>query len=793
MVEIRPRKGAPWQCTADHILTLTRTRESRRYRNRSGEVIDIPVNEFRSKSKTFRHIHKLFRVYVPFNNQFVPLDPYSLGVFLGDGSLTRYTPMVTTIDPEIVEWAYRLAPTWGLSITVTDSNGQRPPTYSFARPSSGGRENPLMAVLRMVGATTDSGNKYIPHVYRTGDITQRLELLAGLMDTDGSLGNGHFDYLTKSPWLADGVAFVARSCGFSAYMASKFVSYKNERRLYWRVSIGGDIDRIPTRISRKQARPRRQKKSVLRTGFRVVDIGNGPWHGFTLEGDGRFLLEDFTVTHNTRCGLELVIRAYERGRRSLFLVDGIDLLDQTSERFLEAGLPHAVFGGGPARSVTLDFEPADRPRDNLIQLWMKQTLAKRGWPPGVDLVIDDEMHVRFQYLQHTLRALACPVVGLTATAMVRGLGNLDNTGVPYYESVYQPVTTNQLFAAHRLAPFVTRPCIEINTDGLPLIAGEWGARDIQQRGRRIIGDIVSTWVEQTDRWFGGPVPTLAFTASIAHGEEICAAFQRNGIDARQVTAHDERSDRRDTMDAFRRGDFPIACSVSALGKGVDLPNVMCLIMARPFNRAFAALIQMIGRLLRTEPSGRTKLLLDFSSNMEWFWHDITDFFENGVTQLDDSRWTQVRRPARKPPDTTCRGCGYLYPPGADTCLVCGRVRKRKNEITTVPGTVVEIDPDAGKLYRIEPVRKGRVWIGNEASLWKACCAHAGRFLDQHGDLNRAERHARAAFQDLAGERPSGHLRFIAATYVPKTIARRLAKLYREHKKRQQQAAQERAA
>jgi len=60
------------------------------------------------------------------------------------------------------------------------------------------------------------------------------------------------------------------------------------------------VDEIPVRVRRKEVRPRRQRKNVLLTGFDVVPTGiREPYFGFTLDGDGRYLLGDFTVTHNS--------------------------------------------------------------------------------------------------------------------------------------------------------------------------------------------------------------------------------------------------------------------------------------------------------------------------------------------------------------------------------------------------------------------------------------------------------------------------------------------------------------
>jgi cell division control protein 6 len=124
--------------------------------------------------------------------------------------------------------------------------------------------------------------------------------LAGLLDTDGSLDKGYFDFITKSKQLAEDVAFVSRSLGFYAFVREKHNHDQfGHEGLYYRVGISGDISKIPTRISRKQAPARQQKKSVLRTGFTLKPRGEEEYFGFRVDSDQRYLLEDFTITHNS--------------------------------------------------------------------------------------------------------------------------------------------------------------------------------------------------------------------------------------------------------------------------------------------------------------------------------------------------------------------------------------------------------------------------------------------------------------------------------------------------------------
>ena len=293
----------------------------------------------------------------------------------------------------------------------------------------------------------------------------------------------------------------------------------------------------------------------------------------------------------------MIAGAVRKGTRGLFVVDRLSLLEQTSRRFHEAGIEHGIYGGGDMNRGW--YEP--------IRVAMAQTIAKRGWP-GADFIVVDECHFMYDYITQTLPEQGCPYIGLTATPFARGMGKL------YPGGLVQSTTTNKLLAEGRLSPLRIKSAIEIDMTDATKVAGEWTARDVQSRGRRIIGDIVSTYVEETNRHFEGPVKTMVFAASIAHGDELCTAFQEVGLDFRQVSAYDDPEQRNRTMAAFRHGDFPGIVSCEVLSKGVDIPDLLCLVIARPYVKAFAAHIQMLGRAMRVAQGKEYALVLDHAGN-----------------------------------------------------------------------------------------------------------------------------------------------------------------------------------
>jgi hypothetical protein len=310
MVEVAPFKGEPWVVNRGHILTLIRTKYNGRAGYRAaGDVKEVPVRDYLEWSRTQKDCHKLFRVAVDFPKQTerLPLDPYFLGVLLGDGTLGT-TPKVTTEDVEIVEECHKQAARFEMDVTMYDQDGTKPPTYALCR--SGGLYqhdgrgiNPIAMKLAELNLLEVYGeDKFIPPAYKVASKEDRLEVLAGLIDTDGSLdedGVG-YDFVNKSEELVNDLAFIARSLGFACYPSPCTKKSQNGTEgVYHRMFISGDISQIPVHVEHKKAPERMSPKNVLRTGFKTRDLPAEDFFGFALDGDQRYLLDDFTVTHNT--------------------------------------------------------------------------------------------------------------------------------------------------------------------------------------------------------------------------------------------------------------------------------------------------------------------------------------------------------------------------------------------------------------------------------------------------------------------------------------------------------------
>jgi hypothetical protein len=141
-------------------------------------------------------------------------------------------------------------------------------------------------------------NKHIPDIYKINDRETRLQILAGLIDSDGSLVGNCYEITQKNKKLAHDIAFLARSLGFYVKISESYICAN--KKIKYRLSIcGSGLEDIPVLIKRKKASKRKQIKDALNTGITIEELEIDEYYGFTIDGNNRFLLGDFTVTHNT--------------------------------------------------------------------------------------------------------------------------------------------------------------------------------------------------------------------------------------------------------------------------------------------------------------------------------------------------------------------------------------------------------------------------------------------------------------------------------------------------------------
>lgn len=317
MYKIHPVKGEPFVVNGHHILHLVRS--NARDASYLPATINISVNDYLKLSEGAQKRWKLIHAeMVEYNTQEQNLliDPYFLGVWLGDGSEGRAA--ITTADKEIEECVYAVATEYGLGVNPLRKTCSICKTFDITG-GPGNRSNPLLDDLREIGVFM---NKHIPDSYLYASPEVRWQLLAGLVDTDGGysfaawrssekwrkgIRKGHIDITQKREHLARQILFLARSLGLGGTIRPKVVNGVT----YWRIHIFGRIEQIPVRLSRKRAPVGNPNKNPLVTGIEKVEsLGVDRYYGFTLSKDHLYLTDDFIVHHNSgkSCTVQLIIK-----------------------------------------------------------------------------------------------------------------------------------------------------------------------------------------------------------------------------------------------------------------------------------------------------------------------------------------------------------------------------------------------------------------------------------------------------------------------------------------------------
>ena len=297
MYWIRQNKGIDYRVNESHILSLKKSRTEGA--GERGSILDISVRDFLAKSSKFRNNYKGFKVAVEFSEKKVPIAPYFLGVWLGDGRSSDVR--IASQDVEIVAFLTEYAKGLNLNLPAYEAK-DKCPVYSISAGKYGNTNSgfSLQAKLRKLNVLH---NKHIPKDYLVNSIQKRLELLAGLIDTDGHYlvqSNG-YEITQKNEALTQQIKFLCDSLGFRTSLKAKkatIASISFETTVY-RLRIYGDIDKIPVRIKRKKANPWKSPINWQVTGISIEKDIIDDYYGFELDGNGRFLLEDMTVTHNT--------------------------------------------------------------------------------------------------------------------------------------------------------------------------------------------------------------------------------------------------------------------------------------------------------------------------------------------------------------------------------------------------------------------------------------------------------------------------------------------------------------
>jgi len=377
---------------------------------------------------------------------------------------------------------------------------------------------------------------------------------------------------------------------------------------------------------------------------------------------------------------EVINREVLNGGTALFLAPRRELAYQASASLTRAGVDHGVCMAG---------------REDLEDAWAPVTVAsidttlsrvlRQGRRPFVDpeLIVVDEAHLSITKRREALLRLwpEARLLGLTATPSRKDGRALRNL----YDELIEPVTVADLTRQRYLVPARYFSLSEPDLARVGIVAGDFNQGELDKAVNRpgLVADVVATWLARA-----GGRRTVVFATSIAHSVALAEAFQRAGVAAEHVDANTPVAERTRIFQRFSSGEIQVLTNCFLAAYGFDLPELSCVVLARP-TKSLVLYLQMLGRGLRIAEGKSDCLVLDHSGavHRHGFAGDPRFWTLTGKYAIEES---PITRTTGESAQIDCPECQAVFS-GTRTCPECGYVLKPKGRrVATITGELIEI-------------------------------------------------------------------------------------------------------
>lgn len=306
--EITFSDGVKVECCKDH-LWKTETKKNRdKCRTKK-----MPLFSF-SKILTTEEIKKTI-LYKNYSNHYIPLtsplhferneviiDPYTMGVLLGDGCFRTGSINYSSMDEEIINSVNNSLPKNINSSKIAENKCD----YRICGKIKGKR-NPIVAEIKRLGLWKKlSDDKFIPYVYKFNDINSRIAILQGLLDTDGHCNETSVNYYSTSKTLAEDVRFLVESIGGTTTITMKFPKFtykgvKKSGKICYVLNLKIPSGINPFRLKRKRIKYCPKIKYLpKRTIVSIEPIGKKECQCISINSvDNLYITNNCVLTHNT--------------------------------------------------------------------------------------------------------------------------------------------------------------------------------------------------------------------------------------------------------------------------------------------------------------------------------------------------------------------------------------------------------------------------------------------------------------------------------------------------------------
>jgi len=544
----------------------------------------------------------------------LPIDPWLFGFLIGDASFRHGRITISTGDDEILtrilgvlddDYTLKHLGKYDYAIVFKDKTTRFHKRSEFLlekgfkhEQSSFHKYVKILMDLNLM--ETYSHNKFIPEIYMNGSYNQRIELIRGLMDSDGTSNNGGISFSTCNNRLVSDISKLIWSIGGITNVYTKHPTYTHngEKRcgklayeVYIRYPRPWELFSLTRKKDKTGYKYNYEHRLNLKID-RVSKVSHEPVKCIMIDHpDHLYVTDNYVVTHNTVTTATMV-KVCEPYGRTITIVPNKSLVEQTEEDFVNCGLDVGVYYG----------ERKELNKTHTICTWQilgildktskkstdNDSLTLEKFLDGVNAVIVDEVHqakanVLRQLLTQNLRDV--PIRwGLTGT-------------IPKEDFNYQSLLTS-------LGPVVNEvKASELQEQGILSTCHIHIMQLIDFMGFKKYPDEVKYLVTDKKRVefmakmitsIAESGNTLVLVTRIDTGEMLQSLIPGSVF----VSGAVKTKDRKDEYDTFKTENSKILIATAGVAAvGINIVSLYNLVMIEP-GKSFVRVIQSIGRGLR---------------------------------------------------------------------------------------------------------------------------------------------------------------------------------------------------
>ena len=399
-------------------------------------------------------------------------------------------------------------------------------------------------------------------------------------------------------------------------------------------------------------------------------------------------------------------------QRFLVLAHVKELLEQNYEKVVTVwrDAPVGLYSAGLGRRDT---------RQPIIVAGIQSAWRKPhvfGWR---DIVFIDECHLlspdsesMYQKFLTGLRATnpRLKVVGMTATAYRLKTGALHQADGSLFTDIACEVTLQELLEAGYICPLVSRPPeVQADLSGVGVDGATGEFKQDQAEAAVDNADLTERMLDEVYRLGGNRNTWLFFCQGVEHAHHVCEALRARGEECEVITGDTPKAEREDIIRRYKSGQLRRLCNAKVLTTGFDAPHIDLIVMVAP-TMSPGLYVQICGRGMRTHPSKKDCLVLDFVGNIER---------HGPITCVRPPRAAGTRGASESHERTCliCPVCRMASELGTSECADCGHMFRQERSVNhdtsaadvdiMAPPPEPEWLPVAGVTYAVNKGKEGK--------------------------------------------------------------------------------------